>query len=234
MIKEVIIEIYGEPEDPVMIRLREELRMAMQELEILPFWKEYFPNSYNIPSYFQNNNQPSLAINGALSKVILNKKTLPDKEKIKEEIHRLDKEYINIKKKKKYGMQTSFLLNMFVAFFPKCPFCWAAYLSLLGLAGTSITYKPWMLPLAILLLVLNLASMYFSKNRHQLRPFWLSVIGTLLIISNRLWFDSTVVIILAGTILVFASIWNALPKRMAISINYYINSIFKLTENTKI
>ena len=134
-----------------------------------------------------------------------------------------------IKRKKKYSMLISFFLNMFIAFFPKCPFCWAAYLSLLGIAGTSLTYKPWMLPLAIALLSINLLAMYFSKNRHQFKPFWLSLLGTLLIISNRIWFDSTALIILAGIILVFASVWNALPRRMAISANHYLSSVVKTT-----
>src|SRR5688572_28559500 len=49
-----------------------------------------------------------------------------------------------------------------VAFFPKCPMCWAAYLSLFGVAGVDwLTPSPWLLPLFVLVLLVNVGSLWW-------------------------------------------------------------------------
>ena len=45
-----------------------------------------------------------------------------------------------------------------VAFFPKCPFCWAAYMSALGLSGFEIASMPWLYPVLWGILGVYLAS----------------------------------------------------------------------------
>lgn len=66
-----------------------------------------------------------------------------------------------------------------VAFFPKCPFCWAAYLSALGISGIqSIPYSPWLVPVIMLIMIFNSIILYSkSKARNGLIPFWISLIG---------------------------------------------------------
>lgn len=54
------------------------------------------------------------------------------------------------------GATGSLLLALAIALFPKCPLCWAAYLSLLGIAGSAVPYSPVVLPLLVALLALNL------------------------------------------------------------------------------
>ncbi len=70
-----------------------------------------------------------------------------------------------------------------VVFFPKCPFCWAAYLSVFGISGLqSIPYSPWLLPLLFGVMVINLGLLYSkAKLRNGLPPFWLSFFGTLVV-----------------------------------------------------
>jgi protein SCO1/2 len=49
------------------------------------------------------------------------------------------------------------LVSLGVAFFPKCPVCWAAYLSVFGIAGLQqIPYSPWLQPILVALMLLNL------------------------------------------------------------------------------
>lgn len=53
-----------------------------------------------------------------------------------------------------------------IAVFPKCPFCWAAYLSVLGIAGIErIPYSPWLIPAFGILAVINLASSWLRVRR---------------------------------------------------------------------
>jgi protein SCO1 len=53
------------------------------------------------------------------------------------------------------------LASFGVAFFPKCPICWAAYLSVFGIAGLGqIPYFPWLQPVLVAVMLINLASVW--------------------------------------------------------------------------
>src|SRR6185312_10300794 len=55
----------------------------------------------------------------------------------------------------------STLASLAVAFFPKCPICWAAYLSVLGIAGLNqIPYSPWLQPLLGVVMLINIVSVW--------------------------------------------------------------------------
>jgi protein SCO1/2 len=70
-----------------------------------------------------------------------------------------------------------------VVFFPKCPFCWAAYLSVFGISGIqSIPYSPWLLPVIFGVMILNLILLYRKAVvRNGLIPFWISLTGSLIV-----------------------------------------------------
>jgi hypothetical protein len=57
------------------------------------------------------------------------------------------------------------LASFAAAFFPKCPVCWSAYLSVLGIAGLEqIPYSPWLQPLLVAAMVINLASIWLRAG----------------------------------------------------------------------
>lgn len=76
-----------------------------------------------------------------------------------------------------------------LALFPKCPLCWAAYLSLFGIAGLeSIPYSPWLQPLLAILLLFNLTSIWFrGRSTGRMTPFYLAATGALVIISAKVF-----------------------------------------------
>ena len=96
-----------------------------------------------------------------------------------------------------------------VALLPKCPICWAAYLSAFGVAGFgSIPYSPWLLPLLAAAVLVNLGSMWLrGRATGTLAPFWLAGVGTLLIAALKLGFPlpgaalAGVALTLAGSLL---------------------------------
>jgi protein SCO1/2 len=80
------------------------------------------------------------------------------------------------------------LSSIGIAFFPKCPVCWAAYLSMLGIAGVEqIPYSPWLQPLMIGILMVNLASVW-QRGRQTGRfvAFYLVAAGAFALIALRL------------------------------------------------
>ena len=74
-----------------------------------------------------------------------------------------------------------------LALFPKCPLCWAAYLSLFGIAGLeSIPYSPWLQPALAILLLLNLTSVWFrARSIGRMMPFYLVIVGALAVIISK-------------------------------------------------
>ena len=76
------------------------------------------------------------------------------------------------------------LASLAVAFFPKCPICWAGYLSLFGVAGLQrIPYAPWLRPLLVAVMLVNLASVWLrGRATGRMGGFYLVTAGALTIL----------------------------------------------------
>jgi hypothetical protein len=202
--------------------LRLLLREAMLHLQLLPSWKEHIPGKGKPPFPLAEDQAfPALYVNGQLVWNASHAGMRPSAEQL---------EYLlkNPPKNKPRWIgalrhHLSFLMAVFIAFFPKCPFCWAAYMSLLTALGLkTIPYQPWLLPLFIVLLFLNLVSLFFSRKRHGNGPLLISLTGALLITLNRLYVESISLLIIGACLLVIASLWNSLSPRMLRSLRYYV------------
>ncbi len=75
------------------------------------------------------------------------------------------------------------LASIGIAFFPKCPLCWAAYISALGITGLSpIAQSPWLRPALLALLMLNLLSVWVrGRATGRMVAFWLVFLGALVL-----------------------------------------------------
>jgi protein SCO1/2 len=105
-----------------------------------------------------------------------------------------------------------------VAFFPKCPICWAAYLSVFGIAGLHhIPYAPWLQPVLVVVMLINLASVWLrGRVTGKMSGFYLVSAGALVIVASKIglgWEKVAlwgVVLTLAGSVL---SAFNAMNSR---------------------
>lgn len=79
------------------------------------------------------------------------------------------------------------LASLGVAFFPKCPICWAGYLSLFGVAGLQrIPYSPWLQPLLIAVMLINLTSVWLrGRSTGRMSAFYLVSAGALAILISK-------------------------------------------------
>jgi hypothetical protein len=79
------------------------------------------------------------------------------------------------------------LASIAFAFFPKCPFCWAAYLSVFGVAGLEqIPYSPWLQPFFVVLMLLNLFSVWVrGRTTRRMSAFGLVAAGAVAIVLSR-------------------------------------------------
>ncbi|MEM9557201.1 MAG: SCO family protein [Acidobacteriota bacterium] len=76
-----------------------------------------------------------------------------------------------------------------VALLPKCPFCFGAYASALGSGAIQLApYRRWLLPIAILCLVIHLVSMAKrAASTHRLAPLMASMLGAGIVIAGSSW-----------------------------------------------
>jgi mercuric ion transport protein len=105
----------------------------------------------------------------------------------------------------------SVLLSVLIAFFPKCPLCWAVYMSMFSCLGLSkLPYMGWLLPVLIGFLGIHLYVIYKKsiQNRHFI--FMLSLLGALVLILGRVCFSSEKWILFTGMgLLISGSLLNS-------------------------
>ena len=110
------------------------------------------------------------------------------------------------------------LSSLGVAFFPKCPVCWSAYLGFFGIAGLSqIPYSPWLRPVMLVVMLINLVSVYLrGRSTGRMSGFWLVSAGGLTILTSSVLFGiervalAGIVLTLAGSLL---SAWGTKKVR---------------------
>lgn len=118
----------------------------------------------------------------------------------------------------------SVLMSILIAFFPKCPFCWAVYMSMFSSIGlANIPYMGWLLPVLIGMLCVHLLLLFKKVASKGYLPFFISVCGCLLLITGRLVFPAEKWISLAGMgLIISGSLLNSLLTRY-LPINFYKN-----------
>ena len=93
------------------------------------------------------------------------------------------------KAKKTAQSAGSMLLSIIIAFFPKCPFCWAIYMSMFGCLGIAkLPYMKWLLPVLLMFLAVHLFMLYRKAARIGYIPFGISVFGAATILFTRTFF----------------------------------------------
>ena len=104
-----------------------------------------------------------------------------------------------------------------LALFPKCPFCWAAYLSLFGIAGLqSIPYSPWLQPVLAVLLLSNLTSVWFrARATNRLTPFYLVTAGALTLIASKAFPGFSAIGLIGVFLTLTGSVWSTFSLKKA-------------------
>jgi len=110
------------------------------------------------------------------------------------------------------------LASLAVAFFPKCPICWAAYLSLFGIASLQrVPYAPWLQPLLVAVMLINVGSLWLrGRATGRMGGFYLVSAGSLMILLSKTsagWEGASflgVALTLAGSLLSTLSVGNGL------------------------
>ena len=85
----------------------------------------------------------------------------------------------------------SVLLSVLIAFFPKCPVCWAVYMSMFCSIGLAqLPYMGWLLPVLMCFLGLHLFMLYKKSAKNGYLPFLLSLAGASIMLFARVFFPT--------------------------------------------
>jgi mercuric ion transport protein len=106
-----------------------------------------------------------------------------------------------------------------VALLPKlaCPLCWPLYAGIVSSLGLGFLISTmYLLPLTIGFLVLTLFVLAFRANqRRGHRPFLLGTAASATVLIGKFYLESNAVTYSGIGLLVAASVWNAVPRRVA-------------------
>ncbi len=121
------------------------------------------------------------------------------------------------------------VLPIVLAFFPKCPVCWGVYLSALGVTSLeNIPYSPWLIPWIIIAIVVNLYMLFRnSKVRNGLTPFWISLIGAIILILGYV-FSLKDCSILGVLLIIFGALLNSLSFSIWVKLQNLIPRSFSI------
>jgi hypothetical protein len=108
-----------------------------------------------------------------------------------------------------------------VSLLPKviCPVCSAAYAALLSSVGLGFLISTtYLLSLTLVFLSLAVGALHFGASRRRGHgPFWLGLVAASGVLIGKFWFDSPAVTYSGVGLLVFACVWNAVPRRTTAS-----------------
>jgi protein SCO1/2 len=114
-----------------------------------------------------------------------------------------------------------------MAFFPKCPLCWAAYLSAFGIPSLlSIPYSPWVPYVLMILMLMNLILLYNrAKRRNGIGAFYLSISGVFIQLVLGIYFGMQYASYLGAAMIISGSLLSSLTSGISFLPYSLINRI---------
>ncbi|MBF4517719.1 hypothetical protein IRZ71_15245 [Flavobacterium sp. ANB] len=99
----------------------------------------------------------------------------------------------------------SMFLSVLIAFFPKCPVCWAVYMSMFGSLGLArLPYMGWLLPVLMFFLAVHLFMIYKKSASNNYSAFFLSLTGAVIILVGRFSFPNEKWLLVTGMIFIIS------------------------------
>ncbi len=104
-----------------------------------------------------------------------------------------------------------------VSMLPKviCPVCSPAYAAVLSSLGLGfLVSTTYLLPVTVAFLAVAVGALAFrASSRRGLWPFWTGMIAASSVVAGKFWVDSSTITYAGVGLLVFASVWNVIPRR---------------------
>lgn len=128
-----------------------------------------------------------------------------------------------VKIKKTSRSLPSIVTSVLIAFFPKCPMCWAVYMSMFGSLGLAkLPYMPWLLPLLLVFMAIHLFMLYRKIPQKGYLPFLISLCGAATILTGRFLLPQEKWLLITGMVFIISgSLLNSFSNASPISFNLF-------------
>ena len=128
-----------------------------------------------------------------------------------------------VKIKKTSRSLPSILMSILIAFFPKCPMCWAVYMSMFGSLGLArLPYMPWLLPVLLVFFAVHLFLLFRKAPQKGYWPFFVSLAGAVIILVGRGFFAGEKWMLITGMCCIISgSLLNSFSSNIRLSNNRF-------------
>ncbi|HEX8251082.1 MAG TPA: MerC domain-containing protein [Pyrinomonadaceae bacterium] len=214
MKNEVTVELVWIAPSARLEEARDLLYIALELAQLPAFWREWQRHDRLLPKYLKTDSALALFVNGYFVIDLADRSLTP--KQISETLAGYSSKpmrfELNIPFWKRFNFEI--LPTLLVLLLPKCPFCIAAYLSILGIAGLNATYYNWFFFAATLILILitMTALLYRAYRVQRYLPVLAAAVGTAMILIDKLLLGSNWLIYIGVSVLIAAAIWNAFPN----------------------
>ncbi|PRY11890.1 hypothetical protein CLV24_10915 [Pontibacter ummariensis] len=177
--------------------LRLVLRNALTRIKVLPCWQEQSMSRVG---------GGIITVNEHIICSINNSPGISDEE-LAERIVSYHK-YPKFRKAPK--ITSSVFMACVIALFPKCPFCFAAYIGVLGIAGLeAVPYFKWIVYFSIFMQIVLFGLFFYRahKSKNYL-PIYFIIPGCLALLLGKFFINSVMLIAIGLLLLIVASILN--------------------------
>lgn len=116
----------------------------------------------------------------------------------------------------------SAFMSLLIALFPKCPICWAVYMSMFSSIGLArIPYMGWLFPVLLAFLALHLVLLARQVAKNGYLPLVLSLLGVAFIAAGRFLLPNISLMLYTGVgFITLGSVMNSfLSMKTKLSIN---------------
>lgn len=203
--------IWGNQDDISKTKLREMMKECLKGLQLLPCWKESQFRPF-LPFPWIKGNKAKVMVNGHIVYAFHKDAVAINVDVLQERILQFSQ-----RKRKVFNAKVvqSTVTALFIAFFPKCPVCWATYMSVLGCIGVEkLPYFPWMIYVLGLTALVNI---YYSYHRDKSNGvYFTTLLQTFIytvIIINWKFMGSKTIALTCIFILVLASVFDNFKRQ---------------------
>ena len=225
------VELIYDSDCPNIEAAREQLRLALQQTDQHPKWKEWDRGDPSSPPRVRRFGSPTILVDGndvaghspdaggnccrLYSSPENGLQGVPPLETVVSALRNAVRAGRELS-----GRRASLAVMpaLGVAMLPKlaCPACWPAYAGLLSAVGLGfLTQTAYLLPLTAGFLVIALAALGFrARNRRGFGPLVLGLLAAVFVIVGKFQFESDPAMYGGIALLVVASLWNTWPRRI--------------------
>lgn len=211
---------------------RTNLMKALSEAKLPAKWTEWDRNDENAPSYVKNYGSPTILVDGKdvagssgesesdseCCRVYQTSDGVVGTPSVDLILQALNQgSSISGSRSLKSGGLLAAIPAVAIAVLPKltCAACWPAYAAIMSSLGVGFfNYTDYLLPIMVVAVAVSLGLMFYkNKVRRGLTPFYLGLVGSLLMLVGKFSLGMDWVSYVGAAVLVGASIWNSIPVK---------------------